>query len=603
MASTSGINSASGLNLGLLGASSNTSSSGLNLAISGLASGMDWQTTVSELANAERAPETQWQQHQSSLNQQNAAFSQIKSLLTTLQTDIQNLQNSSLYSGRTATTSNSAISNASATAGATLGTFNFNVTQLATAAQLNGKAKVGAALSTDGNLSAVTLGTAGVATPITAGTFTIDGKQVTVATTDSLQQVFSKIASATNNNVTASYSTTTDKISLTSADKSEIVLGSATDSSNFLQVAQLYNNGGSLVSSNSALGSVRLNGALSDANLVTPITAGSNSQGAFTINGVSISYNESTDSVQNVIDRINNSSAGVTASFNAQNGSFTLTNNTTGDVGIAVQDVTGNFLAATGLAQGTLAHGKNLLYTLNGGSTQLVSQSNTITQNSSNITGLSVTALSTGLITATVSSDTNKIQSAIQTFMNDYNAVQTYITNQSATSTDSSGNVTAGVLTGDQSARDIVSSLRSLSFSAVSAPGVPSSLNQLGDLGLKTNGQDNTVALGDASALTTALTTNLASVQSLFSDPTSGLAVQLNSFLADTIGDNGTLTQHQTSLTQQSTSINTQITALEKKISADSAQWTAEFQAMEQATAQSNQELTYLSQSISSGAL
>jgi flagellar hook-associated protein 2 len=109
--------------------------------------------------------------------------------------------------------------------------------------------------------------------------------------------------------------------------------------------------------------------------------------------------------------------------------------------------------------------------------------------------------------------------------------------------------------------------------------------------------------LGDASALTSALTTNLASVESLFTDPTSGLAVQLKSFLTDTIGDNGTLTQHQTSLTQQSTSINTQIAALEKKISADSAQWTAEFQAMEQATAQSNQELTYLSQSITSGAL
>jgi flagellar hook-associated protein 2 len=569
---------------------------------------MDWQTTVTELANAERAPETQWQQQQSTINQQNAAFTQIKSLLTALQTDVQNLQNSSLYSSRTAATSNSALGTASAAAGATLGTFNFNVTQLATAAQLNGSAKVGAALSPNGNLSAVTLGTAGVATPITAGTFTIDGKQITVATTDSLQQVFDKIASATNNLVTASYNSNpnqaaSDKITLTSANNSELVLGSATDTSNFLQVAQLYNNGTGSTTSTSALGSVRLNGALSDANLITPITASSNGQGEFTINGVAISYNETSDSVQNVIDRINTSSAGVTASFNAQTDGFVLTNNTTGDVGIAVQDVTGNFLAATGLAQGALAHGKNLLYTLNGGTTQLVSQSNTITQNSSNITGLSVTALATGPITATVSSDTSKIQSAVQSFMNDYNSVQSYITNQSATSTDASGNVTAGVLTGDQSASEIASSLRSLSFSAVSAPGLPSSLNQLADLGLQTNGQDNTVTLGNSSALTTALTTNLSSVQSLFSDPTSGLAVQLNNFLTDTIGDNGSLTQHQTSLTQQSSTINTQIASLEKKIAADSAQWTAEFQAMEQATAQANQELTYLSQSITSGAL
>jgi len=568
---------------------------------------MDWQTTVTELANAERAPETLWQRHQATINQQNAAFTQIKTLLTTLQTDVQALQDPSLYTSRLAATSNSALGTASATSGATLGTFSFNVTQLATAAQLNGT-KVGAALSSDGNLSAVTLGTAGVATPFTAGTFTIDGKQITVATTDSLQQVFDKIASATNNAVTASYNSspnqpTSDKITLTSANNGEIVLGSATDSSNFLQVAQLHNNGTGSITSTSALGSVRLNGALGDANLTTPITAGPNGQGSFTINGVSLSYDAANDSVQNVIDRINNSAAGVTASFNAQTNGFVLTNNTTGDVGIAVQDVTGNFLAATGLTQGTLAHGKNLLYTLNGGTTQLVSQSNTITQDSSNVTGLSVTALATGSITATVSSDTSKIQTAIQSFTTAYNAVQSYITSQSATSTDSSGNVTAGILTGDQSANDIASSLRSLSFSAVSAPGLPTSLNQLADLGLQTNGQDNTVTLADSSRLTTALTNNLASVQSLFADPTNGLAAQLNKFLTGTIGDNGSLTQHQTSLTQQSSSIDTQVANLEKTITADSARWTAEFQAMEQATAQANQELTYLSQSITNGAL
>jgi flagellar hook-associated protein 2 len=614
MSSTLGVTSTTGLNsfLGLpstTGSSSNgTSTSGLNLAVSGLASGMDWQTTVKELANAERAPETQWQQRQATINQQNAAFTQIKSLLTTLQTDVQALQDPSLYTSRLAATSNSALGTASATSGATLGTFTFNVTQLGTAAQLHGSTKVGAALSANGNLSAVTLGTAGVATRITAGTFTVDGKQITVATTDSLQQVFDKIASATNNAVTASYNSspnqpTSDKITLSSANNGEIVLGSATDSSNFLQVAQLYNNGTGSITSTSALGSVRLNGALSDANLTTPVTAGPNGQGSFTINGVSITYDAANDSVQNVLDRINNSAAGVAASFNAQTNGFVLTNNTTGDVGVAVQDVTGNFLAATGLAQGTLAHGKNLLYMLNGGTTQLVSQSNTITQDSSNVTGLSVTALATGSITATVSSDTSKIQTAIQSFTTAYNGVQSYITSQSATSTDSAGKVTAGILTGDQSANNIASSLRSLSFSAVTAPGLSTSLNQLADLGLQTNGQDNTVTLGDASALSTALTNNLSSVQSLFADPTSGLAAQLNKFLTGTIGDNGSLIQHQTSLTRQSSSIDTQVATLEKTITADSARWTAEFQAMEQATAQANQELTYLSQSITNGAL
>ena len=91
-----------------------------------------------------------------------------------------------------------------------------------------------------GDPSTVTVGAAGFSTPVTAGTFTVNGAQINIATTDSLQTVFNNIASATlaaGNQVTASYSATTDKITLTSSNGSPIVLGSATDTSNFLQTA------------------------------------------------------------------------------------------------------------------------------------------------------------------------------------------------------------------------------------------------------------------------------------------------------------------------------------------------------------------------------
>ena len=582
------------------------STSGVDLSLSGLASGLDWKTVVQELANAERAPETQWQSHQATISQQNAAFGQIKTLLNTLQSDVQALKDPTLYSSRAAQSSDTTVASASAASGATPGTFSFDITQLATAAQLNGATNVGAPISADGNLSAVTLGTAGFASPITAGTFTINGHQVTIATTDSLQQVFDNISTATSGAVTASYDSSTnqptsDKITLTSS--APIVLGSATDTSNFLQVAQLYNNGSSSVTSVSALGSVLLNAGLADANLKTAVTGDANGQGQFLINGVSVNYDLATDSIQNVLDRINNSSAGVNASYNAQTDGFVLTDKTTGDIGIAAQDVTGNFLTATGLAAGTLARGQNLLYTLNGGATQLVSQSNTITASSSNITGLSVTAATTGTVAVTVSSDTSKVQGAIQNFITAYNSVQSFIASQTASSTDSTGKVTAGILTADPSANDIASQLRSLSFGPVSVAGLPSSLNQLADLGIQTNGQDDTIKLGDSTALTNALTNNLASVQSLFTDATNGLAVQLDKYLTNTVGDNGTLVQHQASLTTQSNSIDSQIAALEKTITADSNRWTAEFQAMELAQSQINQQMSYLTQQINNGTL
>jgi flagellar hook-associated protein 2 len=584
-----------------IGTSSNNGSLSSSLAVSGLASGMNWQSIVQQLATAERSPELIWQKQQTKLNAQNAAYNTINTNLTTLQADIQALQASSLYNTRAASTSNSAVAVATAASGATMGSFNFNITQLATSAQINGTASISKALSADGNLNNVMIGTAGFSSPVTAGTFTVNGAQITVASTDTLQTVFNNIASATNNAVTASYDPTSDKITLTSANSSQpVVLGSAADSSNFLQVSQLYNNNSGAVTSANALGHVNLTTNMSGSHLATTATDGGSGNGAFNVNGVTINYSSSNDSIQNVLDRINSSTAGVNASYDSLNNKFVLTNKITGDVGVAMNDVTGNFLAATGLPGGTLTHGKNLLYTLNGGQ-QLVSQSNTIDPTSSGINSLSVTAVTTGAVTASVTSDTSQVTAAVQKFITDYNAVQSYISGQAAVSTDSSGNITAGTLTADQGANEIASTLRSTAYGVVS--GLSGSIKQLADLGIQTNGQDNTITLSDPSALASALSTNLNSVASFFSDPTKGLGTQLTTLINNTTGINGSVTNHLLSLTQQSNNITTQTSNLESTIAADSQRWTNEFIAMEQAQSQINQQMTYLSQQVANGTM
>ena len=92
-------------------------------------------------------------------------------------------------------------------------------------------------------------------------------------------------------------------------------------------------------------------------------------------------------------------------------------------------------------------------------------------------------------------------------------------------------------------------------------------------------------------------------VKALFSDSTKGLATQMNSYITGVIGTNGALSTRTSDLTQQSTDITTQISNLEAKITNDSNQWDSEFQAMETAQSQTNQELTYLSQGVSNGSL
>jgi flagellar hook-associated protein 2 len=575
------------------------STAGVNLAISGLASGLNWQSLVSQLAQAERSPESQWQAAQTQVNSQNSAFTVLKSYLNQLKAAADALKDPTIYQNRSASSSSPSVASATSGSGGAMGTYNFNISQLASAAQQTGTGNISSGISTTSDVSGVTVGAANFATNVTAGTFTINGAQVTVNTTDSLQTVFNNIATATGNAVTASYDPTTDKFTFNSA--SAIQLGSAADSSNFLQVAKLYNNGTGAISSNDRLGRVNTGSDLSVADLATPVSDGGSGNGAFTINGVTVNYNASTDSVQSVLDKINSSGANVTASYDVVNNRFNIANNTTGDVGISLHDVTGNFLAATGLSGGTFASGNNLKYTVNNGPT-LISQSNTIDQSSSGITGLSVTALTTGATTVTIGADTSAVSTQINNLVTQYNNVESYIDTNAATSTDASGTVNPGTLTGDMTAADLSTSLRSSLFSPVSVTGLSSTLSQFASLGITSNGYNNSISL-DSTALSKVLTNNLSDVQKFFSDSTNGLAGQLDTYLNNTIGDNGSIPQHQAALTKQSNSINTQISNLEKQITSDSNYWTTEFQNMETAQSKMNQELTSLQQQINNGTL
>jgi flagellar hook-associated protein 2 len=111
---------------------------------------------------------------------------------------------------------------------------------------------------------------------------------------------------------------------------------------------------------------VKQSAELSAANLTTAILDGGSGTGEFKINGVSITF-ATTDTVAAVLKRINDSAAGVTASYDSVNDRFVLANKTTGDIGMALEDVSGQFLTATGLASGALTRGQNLLYTVDGG--------------------------------------------------------------------------------------------------------------------------------------------------------------------------------------------------------------------------------------------
>lgn len=574
--------------------SATTSSTASALSMSGLASGINWTSIVSEMLTEQAAPETQMTTEETTDENTDSAFQTIGTDLTTLSTDLSTLTAPGFFGTRTTSISNPSVASATAATGTPLGNYTFDVTQLATDSVQVGAAASGTLSPTD-DVSSLVLSDAGFATPVTAGTFTVNGQTINVTTGETLQSVFDSINSATNGAVTGSYDSTTDEITLSSNNDTPITLGSDTDTSNFLQSAELYNNGTDTITSTAPLGGVNLSDTLSNANLSTAINTGVSGQGEFTINGVPITYSSS-DTVTGVLQAINSSAAGVTATYDSLNNRFELTDTDAGDVGISMQDVTGNFLAATGLSSGTLQAGSNLEYSINGGGT-LTSQSNTIDASSSGLTGLSITALGTGSTTVSVASDTTTIASAITNVVNDYNAVQNYISGQTATSTNATtGTVTPGLLTGNMTAEGIMTQLRQL-FDA--SPGTTPGVENLSDLGIASNGNNNTLTL-TSSTLDSVLGSNLTAVENLFTDPTTGIGTALTSYINSVNNPNGTLANAEASMKTQANSMATSISNLQSQLSTEQTTLDNQFTAMETAIESVNTEKEVLNDYFSS---
>jgi len=556
------------------------------LQLAGLASGFDWKTLVDNLMQLERTPIARLESERTLNERKTTALASLNTRLADLKTASAALKGSGLFNGR-AVASTTTNSNwlTSASAGTAAGNYTFDILQLATTSRRIGASDLGQGISATDDVSAVTLATLPTSTAVTAGKFTVNGVSVNIELTDSLQDVFAKISTATGGAVTASYSAATDKINLTGA--SEIVLGAANDTSNFLSVARLANNGTDTVASGTALGSTSTNVPLANARLRTAVTAvDGTGAGTFAINGVSIDYNLNTDSLSNILSKINGSSAGVSASYDSASDRVILANKTTGDTGLSIQEGAGGLMGALGLATGsTLDRGKNARFTINGGP-ELTSTSNTLDGAAHGIAGLAVTARTESEQTISVTANTASMRTAIDSFIAKFNAVQSYIDEQTKV-TSSNGRVTAALMSSNREIQEWSRTLRTTAFGSVS--GLNGTVKRLDDLGIDFASGAATLNLKDSSKLEAALLNNADDVEKFFNQASTGFGAKFETFVNNTIGitgTGGTLGSQTTTLTKSSASIADQIAAIERRLVQKRAQLEAGFIAME--TAQSN---------------
>jgi len=562
------------------------------IQISGLLSNsaFDWKSVVDQLIAADSIPINKLNTEKTANTDKVTALASLRTSLTELQDSLQTIRANDLFSARNVSSDTTGTTwKSNSASGAAIGDYKFTVQRLATATRVQGVADIGAGLAPTSDVSGLTLANLSTAAAVTAGTFTINGKTITVALTDSLQDVFNQIATATSNDVTAAYDPAADGITLSSAS-GEIILGASNDTSNFLSVLKLANNGTADIASSARLGTVKTSNPLATAGLSGAITAVDGSgNGSFSINGVTISYNVNTDSLGAIITRINKSSAGVTASYDSTNDRFSIVNKTTGDTGMTLTDVTGGLLDVLGVTKpgAVSTRGVNAQFTVNGGAV-LTSASNTLDASVHGITGLSVTVNSLTTQTVSVTSDTASMQSAIQTFIDKFNAVQDFIeTNTKTTVTGTS--VSTSVLTGNREVEGWASKLRSLVFDAVS--GVSGTVQRLDHLGIDFDSTSGHLTIKNSDKLATALAEHPDDVQAFFLTPTTGLVSKGFTYLTNLITADGA---QQERINKASKDIDTQIAAMQARLDAEREQLTNSFIKMLDAQSKAQTQNTYL---------
>lgn len=519
--------------------------------IDGLASNMQWYELVEKLHSANyRQFIEPMNSELETASKERTALSELKTNFTALKTAVGELDTDSEFLVRetsvsvdTSATDEDPSVSATASAGTLIGDYTFEITQLATATAMVGSSDVATQINPDTDVSSLTLSSIPLATAITTGYFHVNGNMVTIdSTSDSLQDIFDAISTATSSAVTGSYDDANDTITLTST--SDITLGSGGDTSNFLAATKLFTQDPitTTISSNSALGTVKLSSALSSANLATSPS----SSGSFSVNGVSISYDSSTDTAYDIMNAINTSDAEARLTYDSVNDQFTLTNNQEGAVDVVISDDSENLLAALGLTTSSTV-GKVAKYKINGGS-ELESNGNTIDSTSHGITGLAITAIKTNETdmpdTVTVSQDTDTVRTKIEDFIEKYNDVQAFIDDNTKVSEVDDGYGGTVFEKGDLaygSRREIVAlgiEMRNMVFAAVDSL-ASGTIKRLHDIGIDFESDpsggnyvtSNYLEVSDSDALDDALRDNSDTVADLFNDDTDGFNTNLKAFL------------------------------------------------------------------------
>lgn len=547
--------------------------------VGGLVSGLDSNNIIRQLLQIERQPVLRIERRINALETQRNAIRDLRTTLQTLRSRAQDFQFTNRFAQFGVTSSEASIATAQVTGSPVTGAFALNVQQLASATVATSSNRLGAAIDPN-----VALSSSGISTEVTAGDFTINGVAFTIdPATDSLDSILTQINGSAAG-VTATYDALTDRVTIentAAGDTSLINFGPTGDGSNFLAAlnitaaTQSTNGSGSTTAT-----STRNLGAINPAAVLNTASfdGGALTAGSFSINGISVSVDPTTDTLNDVLGRINDSAAQVTATYDTATDSIRVVSDTLGSRTVKFTSGTSNFLDVTHLTAATQSAGNDAQFTINGGPVQ----SRNSNEFADAISGVTLRLLSEGTSTVTVSYDDDAVIEDVQAYLTAFNDAATQIRNVTGST---------GALANDNSIRSIESFLRNTIFSDVS--GLSGDFNNLLDIGISTGSAFDSQGVAqlelDEDTFREALLEGRANVGQLFSNTNrTGIADQLEDYLDETTGLSGFLNDRVRtggSIDRRIELYNGQIDRVERRVELLERRLRSQFARLEQLTA------------------
>lgn len=456
--------------------SSTSSTNSQPIVFAGLVSGLDTKTMIQQLINARKGPITIMQAKVSIRQQEQSALKDITTRLANLMSVVKKFDDPGYIQAKSASVAaggSSAAVSVSADPAAATGSYRITVAKLATTTSVSSAAALSAPITT-----ATLLTDSAFATSVTTGTFTVNGQSIDVQAGDTLQNVLDRIQTKTGVTAALVNDSSGRPNRLQLAGGADIALGSTGDTSNFLSAMKLLASpGGATRTSTANVGATQTGALLSAVNFVTPLGSAA---GSFKINGAEISYDGSRDSLSTVLNRINNSTAGVTATYDSVNDKVTLVSKTTGSTAIAMENVTGDFLGAIGVRGTAQTMGRNAEIQVDSGAGPVTYYSTTNTVKDA-VAGLTINLLKEGgaTDTITVGQDIDGAVSRVRDFVSQVNSTIDFINQQTKIDTKTNNN---GAFAADPTISQLADGVRRIITDTID--GVSTGKRTLAELGV-----------------------------------------------------------------------------------------------------------------------